>query len=96
MATTIKENEIVIVGRGKPLLNYGTACITSFNAGRQELTLRARGDAINSSVEVVRLLKSKFIPDLEISDAKISSDHLKSKEGRSLNLPVLELVLSRK
>jgi len=86
---------MVIVGRSKPLLNYVTACITIFNRGEKEVILRARGEAINIAVEVTRILKNRFISDLGISKVSIDGETVTTKEGKILNLPVLEIILKK-
>ena len=89
-----EERKMVIVGQSKPLLNYVTACITMFNGGARQVVLRARGEAINVSVEVYQLLKERFMSNVEISNIVIDGENVTSRDGRQLNLPVLEIELS--
>jgi archaea-specific DNA-binding protein len=89
-----ESRKTVIVGQSKPLLNYVTACITMFNGGAQQVVLRARGEAINMSVDVAQVLKKRFMSNVEISNIKIDGESVTSKDGRLLNLPVLEIELS--
>ena len=86
---------LVIVGATKPVLNYVTACITVFNEGSEELLLRARGEAINVAVEVVQLLRRRFMDDVQISNVEIDGEIITARDGRRLNLPVLEITLSK-
>src|SRR5271169_2587040 len=88
------ETKTVIVGQSKPLLNYVTACITMFNSGAEHVILRSRGEAINMAVDVVQVLKKKFVSDVEISKIQIDGENVFSRDGRQLNLPVLEIELS--
>ncbi len=88
------ERKTVIVGKSKPLLNYVTACITMFNSGAEYVSLRARGEAINMAVEVAQLLKKRFVSEVQISNIQIGGDDVISRDGRQLNLPVLEIELS--
>jgi DNA-binding protein len=85
--------KMVIVGKSKPLLNYVTACITMFNGGAEKVVLRARGEAINMAVEVAQVLKKKFVSGLQISNILIDGENVTSRDGRQLNLPVLEIEL---
>jgi len=85
----------VIVGRYKPILNYVTACITIFNRGEEQVTLRARGDAINVAVDAVQLLRNRFLSDVNIQKITIDGEAVKTKDGRILNLPVIEITISR-
>ncbi|MBI2937097.1 MAG: RNA-binding protein [Thaumarchaeota archaeon] len=91
----MEQFKTVIVGKYKPLLNYVTACITIFNQGEQSLTLRARGEAINNSVEVFHLLKNRFLEDVGISNVLIDGETVTTKHGKLRHLPVLEITLHR-
>ena len=88
------EKKTVIVGQSKPLLNYVTACITMFNSGAEQVVLRARGEAINMAVEVAQVLKKRFMSDVEICNIQIDGESVISRDGRQLNLPVLEIELT--
>lgn len=88
------EKKTVIVGQSKPLLNYVTACITMFNSGAEQVVLRARGEAINMAVEVAQVLKKRFMSDVEICNVHIDGENVISRDGRQLNLPVLEIELT--
>jgi DNA-binding protein len=65
-----------------------------FNGGARQVVLRARGEAINVSVEVYQVLKNRFMSNVEISNIVIDGENVISKDGRRLNLPVLEIELS--
>jgi DNA-binding protein len=65
-----------------------------FNGGAHQVVLRARGEAINMSVDVAQVLKKRFMSNVEISNIKIDGESVTSKDGRLLNLPVLEIELS--
>ena len=84
------------MGTAKPVLNYVTACITLFNNGEKRIKLRARGRAINVAVEVVQLLRSRFMRDVVIESANIDRDVVVGKDGTSFKVAVLELELVRK
>lgn len=84
----------VIVGSSKQTLNYVTACITMFNDGAKCVVLRARGKAINVAVEVAQTLKKNFLNSVQISNITIDRENVVSREGRQLDLPVIEIELS--
>ena len=88
------EKKTVIFGKSKPLLNYVTACITMFNSGAEQVVLRARGEAINMAVEVAQVLKKRFMSDVEICNIQIDGESVIARDGRQLNLPVLEIELT--
>lgn len=88
------ETKTVIVGQHKEPLAYITACITMFNSGAERVTVRSRGEAINNAVDVVQLLKKRFMSRVEISNIRIDGENVVSRDGRQLSLPVLEIELS--
>ncbi|MBO3803369.1 MAG: RNA-binding protein [Candidatus Brockarchaeota archaeon] len=67
--------DTIRVGK-KEVWAYVTACITSFNSGCKELTIRARGSAISKAVDVVNSLERSFLRKVEVKEIKISSDEL--------------------
>ena len=89
-----EERKTVIVGQSKPLQNYVTARITMFNGGAKQVVLRARGEAINMSVEVAQVLRKRFLCNVQISNITIDGENVLSSDARQLNLPVLEIALS--
>ena len=91
----MKQARLIIVGTSKPVLNYVTACITLFNNGEKQIKLRARGRAINVAVEVVQLLKNKFMRDVVIESANVDRDVVVGRDGVPFKVAVLELVLAR-
>ncbi len=88
------ETKTVIIGQSKPLLNYVTACITMFNSGAEHVVVRSRGEAINMAVDVVQVLKKRFVSQVRISNIHIDGENVISRDGRQLSLPVLEIELS--
>ncbi|MEM1994803.1 MAG: hypothetical protein QXW32_04940 [Nitrososphaerales archaeon] len=91
----MNQPKLVIVGTSKPVLNYVTACITLFNNGEKRIKIRARGRAINVAVEVVQLLQSRFMRDVEIRVANIDRDTVVGRDGVPFKVVVLELELIR-
>jgi len=65
-----------------------------FNGGARQVVLRARGEAINMSVEVAQVLHKRFMSDVRISNITIDGENVTSRDGRQLNLPVIEIELS--
>lgn len=88
------ETKTVIVGQYKEPLAYITACITMFNSGAERVVLRSRGEAINKAVDVVQLLKKRFMSTVQISNIRIDGENVTARDGRQLSLPVLLIELS--
>jgi archaea-specific DNA-binding protein len=68
------ENADVIFVGNKPPMSYVLAIITSFSAHKlKEVTLKARGLAITTAVDVAEIARNRFIKDLKISKVAIGT-----------------------
>lgn len=85
----------VFIGR-KPVLNYVLACMTLFKSGTEEVLVKARGRAISRAVDVVEVLRSRFMPDMKVGDIKIGTEELTSEERNApMNVSTIEIKLHR-
>lgn len=75
-------------------MRYVTACITLFNRGERNITLRARGRRISNCVDVVNLLQRGFIEGLVVGDIKIGSEQIKLND-RPRFVSFIEITLKR-
>ena len=92
-----EKSEVVFVGR-KPAMNYVQAIITSLSmANAKEVNLKARGQAINTAVNVAEIAKNRFIKDLKVSKISIGSEELASRENetKSRMVSTIEITLSK-
>jgi DNA-binding protein len=87
--------DVVLIGR-KPVMNYVTACITFFNSGKKQVTVKARGRAICRAVDTVELLRRAFIKDLEIKDIDIGTEELvRAEGGQKSNISTMEITVTK-
>jgi DNA-binding protein Alba len=93
MTENTKEN-IVLIGT-KPVMNYVVACMTTFNAGANNVTLKARGRATSRAVDIVEVLRHSFIKDLSIDNITIGTEELKRYEGQTANVSTIEIAISK-
>jgi len=86
----------VLIG-AKPVMNYVLACITIFHSGAKEISVKARGRAISRAIDVVEVVRRRFLPDVKVKSVGIGTDQLKSQEeGRALtNVSSIEIILQR-
>ncbi|MCD6263939.1 DNA-binding protein Alba [Candidatus Bathyarchaeota archaeon] len=85
----------VFVGR-KPVLNYVLACITLFRGDAEEVVVKARGRAISRAVDVVEVIRNRFMPDVKVKEIKIGTEEITSEEeNRTTNVSTIEIVLTR-
>ena len=86
----------VLVG-AKPVMNYVLACITLFHSGAKEISVKARGRAISRAIDVVEVVRRRFLPDVKVKSVGISTDQLShEEEGSALtNVSSIEIILQR-
>ena len=86
----------VLVG-AKPVMNYVLACITLFHSGAKEISVKARGRAISRAIDVVEVVRRRFLPDVKVKSVGIGTDQLASQEeGSALtNVSSIEIILQR-
>ena len=90
----VKAENAVLIGR-KPVMNYVLACITFFNTGEKEVTVKARGQAISRAVDTVELLRRAFVKDLEVKSIDIGTEQVTSAEGQTRNVSTMEITLTK-
>jgi len=91
----MSESYAVLIGR-KPVMNYVLACITSFHGGAKEVSVKARGRAIARAIDVVEVVRGRFLPDVKIARIGIGTDQIPIREGsQASNVSTIEIVLQR-
>jgi DNA-binding protein Alba len=93
------ENADVIFVGNKPPMSYVLAIITSLSAGNsKEITLKARGQAITTAVDVAEITRNRFVKDLKVSKIAIGTAEMPPREGenRSRMVSTMEITLSKK
>ena len=89
------EGNVVLIGK-KPVMNYVVACLTFFNSGEKNVTVKARGRAISRAVDTVELLRRAFIKDLQLSAICIGTEEVqRAEENRKSNVSTIEINLAR-
>jgi len=90
------ENNAVLIGK-KPSMNYVLACITLFHSGAKEISIKARGKAIGHAIDVVEIVRRRFLPDVKVAEIGIGTDQIPpQEEGNTLtNVSTIEMKLQR-
>lgn len=92
-----EKSEIVFIGR-KPAMSYVLAVITSLSTSNaKEITLKARGRAITTAVDVAEITRSRFIKDLKINKISIGTEEMPPREGenRPRMVSTMEITLTK-
>ncbi len=92
---TTKEHSIFI--GAKPFMNYVTGVIMQFNQGAEEVIIKARGKFISKGVDVGEVRRRKFLQDqnVTVKNVSIGSEEFENKEGKTVNVSVIEIVLKK-
>jgi len=90
------ENSIFI--GGKPFMNYVTGVVMQFTTNKaKEVTIKSRGKFISKAVDVAEITRRKFLAEekIKVKEVRIGSEAFENKEGREVNVSIMEIVLSR-
>jgi len=91
----LKDSNTVYIGR-KPTMNYVLAVITNFNSSDTKgVTLKARGRAITTAVDVAEIVNNRFMKDLNVSGITIGTEEIQQEEGGTRNVSTMEIKLMR-
>ncbi len=91
----LEDSNTVYIGR-KPTMNYVLAVITNFNSSDTKgVTLKARGRAITTAVDVAEIVNNRFMKDLNVSDITIGTEEIQQEEGGTRNVSTMEIKLKR-
>ena len=75
--------DVIFVGN-KPPMSYVLAIITSLSQGNlKEITLKARGQAITTAVDVAEITHNRFIKDLKVTKIAIGTAEMPPREGEN-------------
>jgi len=89
-----REENTVFIGK-KPVMNYVVACLTFFNAGGKEVTVKARGRAISRAVDTIELLRRAFVKDVAVKNINVGTEEVTREEGRRSNVSTIEITVAK-
>lgn len=93
-----KKPDVVFIGN-KPPMSYVMAVMTALSSGAvTEITLKARGRAITTAVDVAEITSNRFIKDLAVTSIGIGTEEMPAREGenRSRSVSIIEIKLAKK
>jgi DNA-binding protein len=92
---TSNNDTTIFVGSKQPM-SYVLAVITQFQEGAKEVSVKARGRLISRAVDVVEILRNKFMKDVILGEIKIKTEVMKNNKGGEVNVSVIDIPLSKK
>ncbi|MEM2110627.1 MAG: DNA-binding protein Alba [Candidatus Bathyarchaeia archaeon] len=91
------KSNTVFIGN-KPTMSYVLAIITSLSGSdAKEITLKARGRAITTAVDVAEITRNRFLKDLKIDKISIGTEEMAPREGenRTRMVSTMEITLKK-
>jgi DNA-binding protein Alba len=63
----------------------------------KEVTLKARGQAINTAVDAAEIVRHRFMKELNVSKISIGTEEMPPREGesKSRNISTIEITLTQ-
>ena len=95
---TAERNQDVIFVGNKPPMSYVMAVITAMSSSTvNEITLKARGKAITTAVDVAEITTNRFMKDLKVTAIGIGTEQMPPREGdnRARMVSTMEIKLKR-
>jgi len=89
------EPNVIYVGN-KPVMSYVLAVITSFSSpNTQQVTLKARGRAITTAVDVAEITRRRFMKQLNVNGIVIGTEELAQEGGGTRAVSTIEISLKK-
>jgi len=86
------QSNTVFIGR-KPVLNYVLACMTVFKSGHEIVVVKARGRSISRAVDVVEVLRSRFMSNIEVTDIQLGTERLENEDRGPSNVSTIDIYI---
>ena len=90
----MSRSNTVFIGR-KPVLNYVLACMTLFKSGQDEVLVKARGRSISTAVDVVEVIRNRYMQDVKVGGISIDTKALTNQDGRTSNVSTIEIKINK-
>lgn len=89
------EANAVLIGR-RPVMSYVLACITLLQGGATEVDIKARGRAISRAIDVIEIVRRRFMQDVKVKEIKIGTEQITSEESNApINVSTIEITLAK-
>jgi len=90
-----ERSNVVYIGK-KPTMSYVLAVITAFTSSdTKEITLKARGMAITTAVDVAEITRRRFMKDLNLGKITTGTEEMSQEEGGTRAVSTIEITLIR-
>jgi len=88
-----RDDNIIYIGK-KPTMSYVLAVMTQMQNNVTEIHVKARGRSISRAVDVVEVVRNRFLQDIK-RDITIGTETINSKDRGSLNVSTIDIRMMR-
>ena len=88
------QDNTVYIGK-KGTMAYVLAVVTQVNQGATTVTIKARGKAISRAVDVLEIVRHKFLNGAKVDSITTSTEELQSEDGKPLKVSSIEIKLTK-
>lgn len=89
-----KDENTVYIGK-KGVMGYVLAVITQFNNGVGVVSVKARGQLISRAVDVVEIVRNRFMPNVKVKNIQIKTEELTSEDGSKSKVSAIEIEMEK-
>ncbi|MDO5826590.1 MAG: DNA-binding protein Alba [Methanosphaera sp.] len=75
-------------------MNYVLSIVTLMNNDVKRISIKARGRAINRAVDVVEVVRHKFVTKTQIENIFIATEEVFKDNGLPSNVSTIDIILS--
>lgn len=87
-------SDTILIGN-KPIMSYATAVMMHFSGGKNVLTIKARGRAISTAVDVVEVVRRRFFEGkMKVLDITIGTQAI-GEGGDVRNVSTIEIKVQK-
>jgi DNA-binding protein len=87
------DDNVVYIGN-KPVMNYVLAVTTQLN-NANEVTIKARGQAISRAVDTAEIVRNRFMPEVKVKSIEIGTETITREDGSTINVSSMEITLAK-
>lgn len=91
-----KQDNSILIGR-KPSMNYVLAVVTQFNRGAENVRIKARGNAISKAVDVVEIVRNKFMHEVRCHknpNVSFATEEISNEDGTLSKVSAIQILLN--
>lgn len=89
-----RRDDTIFIGK-KPTMSYVLACVTQLNESANDIRVKARGKFISKAVDVVEVVRKRFVQDSKVKDIQISTEQIEKSEDERINVSSIEIILGK-